>query len=305
MLGCFKNCNAITLTRCGHAVAGSTTVPPRHCLHLYATLIAVCVRLEGTVALDTDVVRLFLGERGHLRSKRRQMQIGDLLVEVLRQQVHLILVGLGLLPILQQVKLRKHLIGERTRHHERGVSSGAPQVHQAASSKDDDAMPVREDEAVDLRFNVLYLDSGEALESSHVDLVVKVPDVADDGIVLHVLHVGKGDDVEVASCRSEDVDLPHNILHANHLKALHASLQRADGVDLSDQDTGASSPQGVSTSLAHIAIAAHQCPLAADHNICGTHDAIWEGMPASVHVVELRLGHAIVNSDGWPKQLAF
>merc|ERR1719436_849849 len=123
-------------------------------------------------------------------------------------------------------------------------------------------MPIREDEAVDLRFNVLYLDSGEALESSHVDLIVKVPDVANDGIVLHVLHVGQGDDVEVACCRSEDVDLR-------------------------DQDTGASSPQGVSTSLAHIAIAAHQCPLAADHNICGTHDAIWEGMPASVHVVEL------------------
>merc|ERR1719499_2050875 len=100
--------------------------------------------------------------------------------------------------------------------------------------------------------------------------IVEVPDVADDSIVLHVLHVRQGDDLEVASCRSEDVDFPHNILHANHLKALHARLQRADGVDLSDQDTGASSPQGVSTSLAHIAIAAHQCPLAADHNICGT-----------------------------------
>merc|ERR1711915_778423 len=102
------------------------------------------------------------------------MQIGDLLIKIFRQQVHLILVGLGLLPILQQVKLRKHLIGERTGHHERGVPGGAPQVHQAASSKDDDAVPIWEDEAVDLRFNVLYLDSGEALESSHVDLVAEV-----------------------------------------------------------------------------------------------------------------------------------
>merc|ERR1712238_470182 len=147
---------------------------------------------------------------------------------------------------------------------------------------DDNAMPVWEEEAVDLRLDVLDHNS----------------------VVLHLLHVGQGDDVEIPSCRSEDVDLTNHALNGDHLEALHASLQRADGVTLSNHDAGASSLQGNSATLAHIAVAAHQGPLAADHNVCGTHDAIWEGMPASVHVVELRLSHTVVHVDGWPQQLA-
>ena len=44
-------------------------------------------------------------------------------------------------------------------------------------------------------------------ELGDFDLVVEVADVADDGLVLHGLHVLEGDDVAVAGGRHEDVTL--------------------------------------------------------------------------------------------------
>jgi hypothetical protein len=35
---------------------------------------------------------------------------------------------------------------------------------------------------------------------------------------------------------------------------------------------------------------------------CGAHDAIRQGVPAAVHVVELGLGHRVVNVDGREQQ---
>ena len=57
----------------------------------------------------------------------------------------------------------------------------------------------------------------ESLESN-VDLVVKVTNVADDGIVLHRLHVLEGGDVETASGGSEDINLVDALLHGHTCK---------------------------------------------------------------------------------------
>ena len=93
-------------------------------------------------------------------------------------------------------------------------------------------MAVREDETVTLGLDVLALDALPGDEASHVDLIVKVTNVADDGIVLHLGHVLGHDDVLVASCGDEDVSGGQDILHGGHSEALHAGLQGADGVNL-------------------------------------------------------------------------
>merc|ERR1719188_864725 len=85
--------------------------------------------------------------------------------------------------------------------------------------------------------------------------------ISDDGVVLHLLHVIKRDDVEVASGRCEDVDLAHHGLHGDHLEALHASLQSADEIDLSDQHTGPSAAHREGAALADVTIAANKCAL--------------------------------------------
>merc|ERR1711990_1118151 len=59
------------------------------------------------------------------------------------------------------------------------------------------------------------------------------------------------------------------------------------------------------TALADIAEAADQGTLASDHDIGGSHDRIWKRVPATIDIVKLRLGHAIVDIDCWEQQLTF
>ena len=85
------------------------------------------------------------------------------------------------------------------------MASGTSQVQQTALSQHNDTMAIREDESVTLRLDVLPLDALPVHEASHVNLVVKVTNVADNGIVLHLGHGGGHDNVLVASGCDKDV----------------------------------------------------------------------------------------------------
>ena len=74
-------------------------------------------------------------------------------------------------------------------------------------SEEDDGVAVLEGELVDLGLDVGALDGGVLLEGFSLDLIVEVADVADDGVVLHLAHVFKGDDALVASGSNVDVHL--------------------------------------------------------------------------------------------------
>ena len=56
-----------------------------------------------------------------------------------------------------------------------------------------------------------------------------------------------------------------DVLEGDHLVALHGGLQRADRVDLGDDDAGALAAQRLGAALAHVAVAADDGDLAADH----------------------------------------
>merc|ERR1719182_323850 len=127
--------------------------------------------------------------------------------------------------------------------------------------------------------------------------------VAHDGVVLHLLHRLQADDLEVACGGNENVDFSNNGIELGHLEALHACLQGADGVDLSDHDTSACTAHGSSTALANITVSTDQSALAADHHISGTHDGVGQGVTAAVYVVELGFGHTVIHIDGWEEEL--
>merc|ERR1719378_307646 len=165
-----------------------------------ACSVSVGVCLEGSFDLHTDVVCLFLAQCGEFGTKRGQVQAGNLLVQVFGQQVHLVFVCLCLLPVLEEIQLRKHLICERAGHDERRMTSCAAKVAQTPRCQDNDTMTIWEDEAIHLWLDVLDFNTFEALQACHVDLIVKVTNVADDGVILHLLHVLQPDDVEVACC---------------------------------------------------------------------------------------------------------
>merc|ERR1719310_80071 len=86
------------------------------CLCFSRISIPVSVRLVGSCDWDTNVVCLVLGQHCELCAERTQMETGHLLVQLLRKEVHIVLVLLSLLPVLEQIKLCKCLVCEGARH---------------------------------------------------------------------------------------------------------------------------------------------------------------------------------------------
>merc|ERR1719499_147461 len=136
--------------------------------------VAVSVRLEGAVLLHADVIRLLLRHPGKLGTQCREVQIRNLLIELLRQQIHIVLVSTVLFRVPQEIELTQNLIGERAGHDERGMTSRTTQIEQTPSSQDNDTMAIREHKTIHLRLDVLDLDAWEAFQAGHVNLIVKV-----------------------------------------------------------------------------------------------------------------------------------
>merc|ERR1719164_110065 len=123
------------------------------------------------------------------------------------------------------------------------------------------------------------------------------------GVVLHLGHVVEGDDVLVAGGGDEDVGEGEAVLHGGDLVALHARLERADRVDLGHVHDGGLRGHRGGGALADVTEAADDDLLAREHDVGGAHDAVRQRVAAAVDVVELGLGHAVVNVDGREEQL--
>mmetsp|Transcript_17318 Transcript_17318/g.34925 ORF Transcript_17318/g.34925 Transcript_17318/m.34925 type:complete len:401 (+) Transcript_17318:560-1762(+) len=158
-------------------------------------------------------------------------------------------------------------------------------------------MAIRELEAVGTGLDVDALDVLGGVETLHVDFVVEVANVTDDGVVLHLLHVLEHDDVLVSGGGDDDVNSADDVLEADDLEALHAGLESADRVDLSNKSVGTASLHGLGRSLADVTVAADEGGLTGDHDVSGTHDTVREGVLATVQVVELGLGDGVVDVD--------
>src|SRR5690606_24256730 len=178
---------------------------------------------------------------------------------------------------------------------------GATQVHQTALGQQNDALAVGEDHVIHLGLDLFPF---QVLDASHVDLVVEVADVADDGLVLHALHVLTRDHVVVAGSGHEDIGLVGGLFHGHHAIAFHRRLQGADGVDFGDPNLRTQRSEGLSATLAHVAEAADHGDLAGNHDVGGALDTVHEGFAAAIEVVELGFGDRVVHVDGREGELA-
>jgi hypothetical protein len=122
--------------------------------------ISVGDRLVGSLNIDGDVISLVLAQLGKLSTEGAKMETGNLLVELLGENVDLaLLVLLGIL-VDPEIDLSDDLVGEGSRHHKRGVAGGTAQVEKTTLSQDEDTMAIGELPAVELRLDVLSLDAG-------------------------------------------------------------------------------------------------------------------------------------------------
>lgn len=259
-------------------------------------LIAVGLRLVGSIDGDSNILRLLSSQNRELGAQALEVEPRDLLVESLGKDVNLSGRVLARVLLGPELDLGEGLVGEGAAHDERRVSRSAAKVEQSALGKDNNAVARLEDESVNLGLDVDPL--RDRHESSHVDLVIEVADVTDDGVVLHLAH-GIGHENSLVSGRGdEDVGLAHDVLEGANSVALHAGLESADGVDLGNVNNTAVGAHGSGAPLSDISVSADDGLLAGHHNIRGAHDTIRERVLAPVKVVELRLGDRVVDIDG-------
>jgi len=136
------------------------------------------------------------------------------------------------------------------------------------------------------------------LQPLDLDLAVKVTNVANNGVVLHLHEVLASEDVGTAGGGDEDVATVDAVLHRGHLIALHGSLQGVDWVDLSDDHPAPESPEGLSGTLADITVPGDHGDLSRQHDVGSPLDSVDKGLPAAVEVVELGLCDGVVDIDG-------
>jgi hypothetical protein len=265
-------------------------------------LITVSVGLVRTVDWDTNVVGLFLGKEGELGSKSVKVQAGDLLVKDLGKDVDLSTGVLGGVLLVPELQLSKDLVCERARHDERWVTSGTSQVKKTSLGEDNNTASLNEFEAVDLGLDVDAL--GGLHETVHVNFVIEVTNVSDDSVVLHLVHVFGHEDTLVTSGGDEDIAEVEKVAQRQDGETFHAGLKGTDGVNLGNVDDATVGTHGSGATLTDITVSADDGLLSGKHDVSGTHDSIGKRVLASVKVVELGLGHRVVDIDGSEKKVS-
>ena len=99
-------------------------------------------------------------------------------------------------------------------------------------------MTVGEDVLVNLRLDVDLIYALVCVKCINLYLIVKVADVADYCLILHLLHMFNSDDVTVAGCSHEYIAFTEGLLHGFHLEAFHCSLQCTYRINLGHNDPG-------------------------------------------------------------------
>src|SRR6478736_1831279 len=89
---------------------------------------------------------------------------------------------------------------------------------------------------------------------------------------------------------------------ARYFIAFHRRLQRADRIDFGNHDAAAGLAQRGGRALADVAEARDHRGLAGHHHVGAAADAVDQRFTAAIEVVELRLGHAVVDVDRRPQQ---
>ena len=198
-----------------------------------------------------------------------QVQTSHLLVKMLGQAVNI-----DRILLVEQFYLSQGLVSETIAHYKTGMSRCAAQVNQSAVGQKDDAMTVGEEVTVYLRLYVLTLYAGYLLEFVHLDLAVKVADVADDSLIGHDLEMIGCDYVYVTCCGYEYIAEGCGLLHGDYLIAFHGSLQCADGVNLGYQYAGSVRAHALGTALTYLTVTCHNTYLTGNHDIGGALDTV-------------------------------
>jgi len=185
------------------------------------------------------------------------------------------------------------------------MSGSATKVEESSLSQHNDAVASRELETLNLRLNLVFLDTRPAGKTVIVNFIVKVTDVSNNSVVFHLSHVFSHNNILVSGGGDEDISLLKNILQANNLESPHACLKSADRINFSDVYSSTAANHSFSTSFADISESANDNFFTSNHDISSSEETIRERVSASIDVVELRLGNRVINVNGREREFSF
>src|SRR5690625_2652803 len=113
--------------------------------------IAIMLGLERTFARHTDIVGLLRAQLAEAHADTVEMKPRDLLVQMFRQHIDLVLVFVAARP---ELDLRQHLIRETGRHDKARMTSRIAKVQQTSLRKQDDTIAGRHLDHVHLILDV-------------------------------------------------------------------------------------------------------------------------------------------------------
>lgn len=183
------------------------------------------------------------------------------------------------------------------------MARGTSQVDKTALGEEDDVVTILHGKAV-----YLWLDVGNtgsvSLEPGNIDFDIEMANVANYCVVTHHREMCSSDDVSATSGGDENLGKRSSFLHCGDLVAGYGSLKGVDGIDFCDNNASTHALKSLSTTLADIAETSNNGNFASNHHVGGTLDAIDKRLSATVQVVELRLGHGVIDIDSRYEELA-
>ena len=144
---------------------------------------------------------------------------------------------------------------------------------------------------------------GELFKPRHVDLDVEVPGVCEYRTVLHRLKVLSRDDAAAPCDGDEHVAHARRVLHRHDLVPVHDGFERADRVDLGDDDLCAQTLCAQRDALAAPAVAGDNDVFARDDEVRRAVYTVPHGLTRAVAVIEHMLAVGLIDHDHREAQL--
>lgn len=139
------------------------------------------------------------------------------------------------------------------------MSSSTTKIQKSSFSKDKDTVTIWEFPSVKLWFDFLSLDSWIVFKSFHINFVIKMTNVTNNGIVFHLSHMMGHNDSLISSASNEDISFLDYSFNSFNFISFHAGLKGTNWVNFGDDNSSTASFHSGSTSLTNITISTDNC----------------------------------------------
>merc|ERR1712156_310220 len=189
-----------------------------------------------------------------------------------------------------KLNLSKNLVSKGSRHDEARMSHSTSKVNKTTLSKKDEILSILKSISINLWLDV-GLQFAVILQPLNLNFTVKVSNVTDNSIILHLDKMLGCEDVFATSCGYKDIALANTVLNSCNLITFHGCLKCIDGINFCDNHTTSKSTKRLSGSFTNISISSNHSNFSSQHDIGCSLDTVNQCLPASIEVVKLGLSH--------------